>query len=608
MQMLGQILLERGLVSHEDLQRALAISHKTRSRLGDVLIGEGILGYLPLYKALAQHYKLDFVNLLTLEPDSSLLSEKMAESYLQMRAIPYLRHNGITTIATAEISTDVVSWAKAHYGNHIQFAITSPFDIQRTVQRLYAHKFTHMSTSSLYEEQPISSARKKVSTAKRLYIAFVLTMLFFIIGILTNQLLVLFVSFCYGIYGLSMLFKILIYAGGMWHGKRTPSTAHMEMDDSTLPIYTILVPMYQETESLPNLLQAMERLDYPAAKLDIKLVLEDDDTAMIEAAKALRPRYQFDIVLVPKSQPRTKPKACNYALRFARGEYVTIFDADDRPDPEQLKKAIHTFQNSPPEVICLQARLNYYNTHDNWLTRCFSLEYAMLFNVLLYGMEFFRIPILLGGTSNHISLAKLKELGEWDPYNVTEDADLGTRLATRGYVTHMLDSDTLEEAPISLHAWVRQRSRWVKGYMQTWIVHMRRPGELFTQFRPHGFLGFQCFVAMASFSYLTAPIVWLIALLWLFGNADFFPHWLFIVATGNLLLNFVVHILTAAHTASKYERHRFALFVCALTYPFYLILHSVASYVSLYQFFAKPYFWEKTRHGLARTFEQIKVA
>jgi cellulose synthase/poly-beta-1,6-N-acetylglucosamine synthase-like glycosyltransferase len=604
-QMLGQILLEGSLINEEQLQQALDISKRTRARIGDVVISEGMLTYLDLYKAVAKHYQLDFINLLTLEPDKKLLNEDMAESYLQMRAMPYMKHNGITTIVTAEISTAVYGWATAHYGRDIQFAITSPVDIQRTVQKLFHKKLTHKSTLQLFEAHPHASARKKTPTQKRLYIAFVMLVLGAIISLLTQQLTVMCVAFCYSIYGLSMLFKIAIYLGGLWQSRHKISNDYLHINDQDLPVYTVLVPMYKETESIAKLMQAMQNMNYPAAKMDVKLVLENDDTATIEAAKALKPSYQFDIIIVPKSAPRTKPKACNYALRFAKGDFVTVYDADDQPDRNQLRKAVYLFRNAPDNVICLQARLNYYNAHDNWLTRCFSLEYAMLFNVMLHGVSLFKMPVLLGGTSNHIALAKLRALGEWDPYNVTEDADLGARLAAHGYQTWMLDSDTLEEAPNTLHAWLKQRSRWIKGYIQTWVVHMRSPATLLKSYKLHGFLGFQCFVAMASFSYLTAPIMWLVALLWLINPVSFIPEWLFILASANLVLNFLVHIVTATHSAWTYPSRCFALSLCALTYPFYLLLHSIASYISLYQFFVKPYFWDKTKHGEARTFEDI---
>ena len=317
------------------------------------------------------------------------------------------------------------------------------------------------------------------------------------------------IIFCHIAYGATMLFKCLIFASGTRATRQMNWTKRLaSLDERRLPVYTILVPMFRESASLPGLLEAMQNFDYPASKLDIKLLLEADDRETLNAAYALKPRYQFDIIRVPPGQPRTKPKACNYALRFAHGEFVTIFDADDRPEASQLKKAVHAFRSLPAEVVCVQARLNYYNANDNLLTRFFSLEYTILFHFMLYGLERLGIPIPLGGTSNHIALARIRELGEWDPYNVTEDADLGTRLSARGFRTAMLDSYTMEEAPNTVMPWIRQRSRWIKGYMQTWLVHMRHPVQLYRALGPKGFIGFQFFVGLSSFAFLTVPLLW----------------------------------------------------------------------------------------------------
>lgn len=317
-----------------------------------------------------------------------------------------------------------------------------------------------------------------------------------------------------------------------------------------------------------------------------------------------KPRYQFEIIRVPPGKPRTKPKACNYALRFARGEFITIFDADDRPEPAQLKKAVHAFRTQAPDIVCLQARLNYYNAGDNLLTRFFSLEYTILFRVLLGGLERMGIPIPLGGTSNHIALDRLKSLGEWDPYNVTEDADLGTRLAARGFRTAMLDSYTMEEAPNRIWPWLKQRSRWIKGYMQTWLVHMRDPVHLYRTLGWKSFAGFQCFIGLSTFTFLSAPLVWALSILWFsHAGAAYLPAWLGWLSLLNLCLNIFSHWYFTLYCVRHYPNHTRSMAVAALLYPLYLVLHSLASYKALWQLIVNPHFWEKTTHGLARKAE-----
>jgi cellulose synthase/poly-beta-1,6-N-acetylglucosamine synthase-like glycosyltransferase len=385
-----------------------------------------------------------------------------------------------------------------------------------------------------------------------------------------------------------------------------------ESDALSLPVYTILIPMYKEVESLPNMVAAMQDMDYPQEKLDIKLILEEDDHETISAAIALKLTHNFEIIRVPNSSLRTKPKACNYALRFAKGEYVTVFDADDIPEPMQLKKSIAMFRNSPSNIICLQARLNYYNADTKWLTHSFSLEYSALFNIMLRGLSHLGVPLPLGGTSNHISLAHLRELGEWDAYNVTEDADLGVRLAAQGFKTAMLDSYTMEEAPIMISAWIKQRSRWIKGYMQTWLVHMRNPVALYKKLGFKSFFGFQFFIGFSSFTFLTAPILWLFVLLyWLLPpslSADWLPTWLLWLSLNNLFLNIIMHWVMMLYCVSRKKKPTYQYKIAALFYPFYLTLHSIASYKALYQLIVKPHFWEKTTHGLSQNIKKNRQA
>ena len=591
--MLGKILLEKNLVDEESLERARAIARNTRTRLGNVLVSEG-LGYHALYGAVADHFGLAHVNLMTHPPAPSLLDAAHAEHYLRHLTLPYRKHADKLTLATAEYNDETIDWARQTYGKNIHFVITSPLDIRHTLQQHFAPQFTHQSVMNLYEQAPAQSARHNTSMPALLLCALLMT----IVMALPMTPVVAMLALCHVLYATTMLFKTVVYVTGTY---QAPSTMHQApVDEGNLPTYTILIPMYKETESLQGMLAAMQCMDYPPAKLDIKLIFEEDDREMIQAAYAQKPHYHFDIIRVPRSQPRTKPKACNYALRFARGEYVTVYDADDRPDPAQLKKAIAAFRALPEDVVCLQARLNYYNTHDNLLTRLFSLEYTMLFHVLLPGMSRLSMPLMLGGTSNHIALARLRALGDWDPFNVTEDADLGTRLAARGYKTAMIDSDTMEEAPNTLSAWVKQRTRWIKGYMQTWLVHMRRPIYLYRGLRMPGFVGFQCFVALANFCYLTAPIAWAFSLGWWLSHAPL-PAWLLLLSLVNLAAYFIVHIATALHATRFYPARKGDMAKATLLYPLYLVLHSIASYFALWQLMVKPHSWNKTTHGLAKT-------
>jgi cellulose synthase/poly-beta-1,6-N-acetylglucosamine synthase-like glycosyltransferase len=377
---------------------------------------------------------------------------------------------------------------------------------------------------------------------------------------------------------------------------------HARVPDHKLPVYTLLVPLYREAHMLPGLITALTRLDYPAAKLDIKLVLEAADRATIAAAHALRPPGNVEIVVVPELHPRTKPKALSYALPLARGEYVVIYDAEDRPEPGQLRQALEAFRTGPPNLAAVQARLNLYNAGENWLTRQFTIEYCALFDGMLPTLDRLGLPIPLGGTSNHFRASALAWLMAWDPFNVTEDADLGIRLARKGYRCLVLDSTTYEEAPARLAWWLRQRTRWLKGYVQTWLVHMRNPRALWRELGPSGFFAFQTMVGGTIMAALVHPWFYVLlcfelaagGLLAPPGSVLGWPFWLvawFVLSAGYLAT------MGLGLLALRRRRYRSLLMQIPMM-PLYWLLISAAAYRALWQFMTARFVWEKTEHGL----------
>ncbi len=372
------------------------------------------------------------------------------------------------------------------------------------------------------------------------------------------------------------------------------------LDEAGLPVYTILVPLYHETESLAKLVKALEALDYPAEKLDIKLLLEADDELTVQFADSLDLPPQFEKVVVPHSMPKTKPKACNLGLARARGEYLVIYDAEDRPEPDQLKKAVIGFSRVADEVICLQAKLNFYNRNQNILTKWFATEYSTWFDLYLPGLGEIGSPIPLGGTSNHFRTKVLEELCGWDPYNVTEDCDLGIRLFRRGYRTVMLDSTTWEEACSHLGYWLRQRSRWIKGYVQTYLVHMRRPLRLLRNLGPVNWVNFQFVIGGNVLPFLLNPIYWALAALWFATRIEalsaIFPTVIFVMGALCLFVGNFSFIYIGMMGA--YKRRYYGLVKYALIVLPYWVLMSVAAWKGVLQLITRPHFWEKTKHGL----------
>jgi cellulose synthase/poly-beta-1,6-N-acetylglucosamine synthase-like glycosyltransferase len=403
----------------------------------------------------------------------------------------------------------------------------------------------------------------------------------------------------------NFLFKgLLVSIGGARAADKDDAIAIAArlLRDDELPIFSVLVPMYREPESLPMLAQSLRELDYPLGKLDIKLVLEADDHETIEVARTLGLEGVFEIIRVPPSHPQTKPKACNFALQFARGEYLVIYDAEDRPEPDQLRKVVATFRQSSPDTACLQCRLSYFNANENWLTRMFTLDYALWFDQMLPGLERLRVPIPLGGTSNHFKIEVLRELHAWDPFNVTEDADLGVRLTQKGYRVGVVDSTTFEEATCSVGNWIRQRSRWMKGYMQTFLVHTRNPFHLVRTTGPLGFLGFIFFIGGTVLSALFNPVYWILYLVWLVavtsGFDPVFPQLLLFLSLFNLLAGngaFIFLLMLA-----PIRRSWLGLIPYSLTVVGYWVLISIAAYKGLWQLLRNPFYWEKTQHGVSK--------
>ena len=374
-----------------------------------------------------------------------------------------------------------------------------------------------------------------------------------------------------------------------------------KIDDKDLPTYSILCPLYKEASVLPQFVENIKKLKYPIEKLEVLLLLEENDEETIDLAKNLNLPSFFKIVIVPDSLPKTKPKACNYGLNLAKGKYVVIYDAEDQPDIWQLKKAYLAFKKLPEQTACLQAKLNYYNPHHNLLTRLFTAEYSLWFDIVLPGFQSINTAIPLGGTSNHFKLTILKKLKGWDPFNVTEDADLGIRLFKFGYKTAIIDSTTLEEANSKIRNWLRQRSRWIKGYFQTYLVHMRNPVSFVREHKGHAFI-FQLVIVARTTFMLINPILWAMTILYfaayqIVGPAieALYPAPVFYMAVSALVFGNFIYLYNYMIGCAK--RGHWPVVKYVFLIPFYWLAVSVAAGVAAIQLFTKPHYWEKTVHG-----------
>jgi cellulose synthase/poly-beta-1,6-N-acetylglucosamine synthase-like glycosyltransferase len=385
---------------------------------------------------------------------------------------------------------------------------------------------------------------------------------------------------------------------------RLPQPKLRRLPDHQLPVYTVIAALYREAKSVGPLMQAIDAFDYPREKLQVILALEPDDLATRAAIARLGPMPHVQVLIAPDRSPRTKPKALNCALPFARGSFTAVFDAEDRPDPGQLRAALDAFRCHDADVACAQASLCIHNNMDSWLSRTFAAEYAGQFDVFLPGLAAMRMPLPLGGSSNHFRTAVLREVGGWDAWNVTEDADLGFRLARFGYRSVTFDSTTDEEAPIRFKAWLGQRSRWMKGWMQTWGVHMREPRRLWRQAGPRGFLTLNIIIGGNVLTALTYPILVVEFAAYLVTAAagitpgGFFAGSLAPLHVATVAAGFVSTVVVGLMGLARRNRLRSG-WVLALT-PFYWGCLSIAAWRALWQLWRDPYRWEKTEHGLTR--------
>lgn len=604
---IGAWLVERGLLTPQQLEEALRLQKECGTPLGRILMARGWVRPIDFYRCLAERFGLPFVNLVQEPPEPSLFDERELEACARKLYLPWRSSGGVLSVAVAEPDEALFAELRARYGPETRFVVTSRLDILWSIQRLAGQRLQLDAVLRRSRIDPVHSAAVVLTRPQAVAVALLaLACLAALLWRPDSFLLALNGLVAFLLLGSFLLRALLVWKGsGSLYQARSSREELEALDERDLPVYTILVPLYRDAAVVPKLARALRALDYPPSKLDIKLVLEGDDAETIEACKRAGMEGNVELIVVPPGLPRTKPKALNYALHFARGQFLTIYDAEDIPQPDQLKKAVLAFRKAPWDVVCLQARLNYFNWRENWLTRLFTLEYSLWFDWYLPGLEALGIPIPLGGTSNHFRIEVVRAVGGWDPFNVTEDADLGMRFTMGGWRVGVLDSTTYEEANSRLGNWIRQRSRWVKGYMQTWLVYMRQPWRTFRKLGWKGWLGFQAFIGGSFLGPLAFPPLAAMYLFWLVTRSQalepLFPPpvldvSLLLLVIGNGLLAYF-HMLAAWH------RGRHLLVFCAVQLPVYYLLMSIAAWKALWQLIFRPHHWEKTEHGLTRVDE-----
>lgn len=599
LQPLGRHLVTARVITHGQLVRALQMQLRLAAPLGEILVSEGWATTEDIQSALADQYRMDRVDLATEPPDPALAGLMPWRFWLRHRAVAWRRRGSVLLVATArpdrfeDLRRDL-----RHSGSEIVPVLATEAAIAAAIA---GQNTGAMAAAASTRVAPEFSCRTWTAR-KRLPVAAVA-----LAGALALALAPqVGVSVLFGLAMLTLvLFAGLRLAGFVAHLlSHAHLTAPRPVRPSSgaavrLPCVSVLVPLYREREIAGKLVERLTRLTYPKALLDVILVLEEHDHVTRDTlADTDLPAWMRVIEVPAHGGLTTKPRAMNYALDFCRGEIVGVWDAEDAPTPDQIEHVVTRFARTAPDVVCLQGILDYYNPRSNWRARGFTIEYASWFRIVLHGIARLGLVVPLGGTTLFFRRDKLEELGGWDAHNVTEDADLGVRLARAGYRTELIDTVTYEEATCRPWPWVRQRSRWLKGFMVTYLVHMRAPHRLWRDLGPVRFLGFQAFFLGTLGQFLLAPLLWTF---WpmAFGLAHplqgLVPGAAMLAMAGLLVLTELLALGIGLAAVSAAGR-RFLLGWVPLML-LYFPLGVLAAYKALIELCFFPFFWDKTQHG-----------
>lgn len=602
-QTLGDLLVQKDLINRQQLEKGLATHRQTGVRLEKALLSLGYITQEQLVDVLSEQLQVPHYSLAEVEIDEEA-ARSVPESLTRERGVlPLARVGNRVVLAMVNpLDSETIAQVEGITGCRVDPVITTEEDLEEALERIYRSEYLWRSANDLVYRYPDDSAMRVLTRRQKAGLLAFLGLSLLLVAVNPLAYFTWAIALSTAFYLAFSTYKFYLIYKAISHTLEVDVTPEeiMALDERDLPIYTVLVPLYREAEVLPTLIRAIGNLDYPKAKLDVKLLLEEDDRETIEAALRHDLPAHFKVVVVPHSLPKGKPKACNYGLIHAQGEYVVIYDAEDIPDRDQLKRVVAAFRKADPRVQCIQAKLNYYNRDQNLLTRWFTTEYSMWFDLFIPGLDASNSPIPLGGTSNHFRTAQLRELGGWDPYNVTEDADLGVRLFKAGGKTAVVDSTTYEEANSELYNWIRQRSRWVKGYIQTYLVHMRHPLKLMRDIGPYQFFSFNMVVGGTFFGFLMNPVFWGLTAIWYLTRWDviqlLYPAPVFYLGAIGLYIGNFAFMYT--NVAGCMRRGYYDMVKYALISPLYWALMSIGAWKGFIQLFYRPSYWEKTKHGL----------
>jgi cellulose synthase/poly-beta-1,6-N-acetylglucosamine synthase-like glycosyltransferase len=597
----GLYLLAEGVIGAHDLIRALALRRQNPGDLAEILRAHGLASEAALTWALARFSGLGSADPATASADPRLIDRLGAAACLRDTLLPWQSDGERTVVLVPRPETFLRhrDRLEAAFGPVVP-ALAPRTTIQTAIATARADR---LGARALERPAPTESCRAfDPARGRPLLLGGAVAIAAAAVAVPTLFFTVLTVWTVLSLALVIGLKAVATVASGRRAAPEPPPPII-----ASLPVVSVIVPLFQEADIAPRLVARLGRIDYPRDRLDLILAVEaaDRDTRAALERAALPPWMR--VVPVPDGGLRTKPRALNYALDFCRGSIVGVYDAEDAPAGDQIRRVVTRFHQCGGDVACLQGVLDFYNPRSNWLSRCFTIEYASWFRVLLPGLQRLGLPLPLGGTTLFFRRSVLERLGAWDAHNVTEDADLGMRLARHGYRAEMVETVTGEEANCrSLGAWVGQRSRWIKGYMLTWAVHMRDPRLLWRQLGPRGFLGFQILFLGTLSQALLAPLLlsfWALT----FGLPHPLSGQLPTAAVAAMVSLFVLGegiTLAIGLLALGRCRQRLSPLWVPLLH-FYHPCAALAAYRALWEVAVRPFYWDKTRHGL---YDRVSVS
>ncbi|MCC6006306.1 MAG: glycosyltransferase [Rhodobacteraceae bacterium] len=580
-------------------RRALvsALLQREARSLPGILRSHRLVAEAPLARALAREAGLASIDLDLLQPDPGLRASASGGDCLQAGAIPWREAPEGVIMAIADPGRADAARAALDPARRLAGLVTAPEEqIRRHILRLHAQAMV----DAAHRLCPQEASCRDLAIGKLGPILLLTGIAFLVMWVLAGPGPVMLVLLGFSLLVLAANTALRVLAvGTRLRTLRLPGPPPPP-PPVRLPVVSLLVPLHREAAILPRLRERLARIDYPPALLDLCFIVEQEDHATRAALMSLDPA-EAQVIVVPEHGLKTKPLAMNYALPFTRGAIVGIYDAEDAPDPGQVARAVAHLAAAPPRVACVQSRLGFYNAPATWLTRCFALDYGTWYGIVLPGLHALGGVLPLGGTSLFFRREALEAVGGWDAHNVTEDADLGLRLARNGWRVDLLDSETLEEAVARPWAWVRQRSRWIKGFLLTWAVHMRSPGRLLRELGLWRFLGVQVLLLGGPLSALTAPILWGMAALALGGSLPGLNALPVPLLWGmGLFMALAQIVFMASSMLAVSRRGRRWLMPWIMALPFYYLLATVAALKAVAEVAVLPFFWDKTDHGIDR--------